>query len=418
LKITADESAELNFGFGTTAPNPWVKVSGRVVGAALITGPARVALESEVTATMEAYINPDGTFEFPRVLPDTDYVARMTPESILSSAPKVNVAAKDITGLEVVIAREREVKGRASVENGGTVPAFLLSLRNAAGSRRITVKPDPSGAFTIKLPEDERNVDIVGLSIAYTTKSFTYGSTNLLKKPLKIASESSTMDIVFGIGDTLLANVRGRVTNLDADSRASLTLHGISDVSSFETALDANGAFSFTKIPTGTYAPSLTEDGPSFGLMQPSIITVAGKDLLNVEITAPRQNGRKDAPRIEDIKTGARIRELGVNVGESSAVANLRTINTAEVTYLAVSGGNYGTIADLIDAGLLDETFKQTKAGFRFGIIATGSDYAAVAVPASSSSGRYGYYSVPDAVVRYSLLDALSPRNEGGNPVR
>ena len=29
---------------------------------------------------------------------------------------------------------------------------------------------------------------------------------------------------------------------------------------------------------------------------------------------------------------------------ESAAVANLRTINTAEVTYLSSSGGNYGDI--------------------------------------------------------------------------
>ena len=33
---------------------------------------------------------------------------------------------------------------------------------------------------------------------------------------------------------------------------------------------------------------------------------------------------------------------------ESSAIANLRTINTSEVTYLSSSGGNYGTVAQLI----------------------------------------------------------------------
>ena len=42
---------------------------------------------------------------------------------------------------------------------------------------------------------------------------------------------------------------------------------------------------------------------------------------------------------------------------ESSAVANLRTINTAEVTYLSSAGGNFGTINDLVNAGLIDSRF-------------------------------------------------------------
>src|SRR2546429_76136 len=38
---------------------------------------------------------------------------------------------------------------------------------------------------------------------------------------------------------------------------------------------------------------------------------------------------------------------------ESSAVAQVRTINTAEVTYLSSNGGNYGSVAELITAGVL-----------------------------------------------------------------
>jgi len=39
---------------------------------------------------------------------------------------------------------------------------------------------------------------------------------------------------------------------------------------------------------------------------------------------------------------------------ESAAVAQLRTTNTAEVTYFSSNGGKYGTIQDLISTGLLD----------------------------------------------------------------
>ena len=42
---------------------------------------------------------------------------------------------------------------------------------------------------------------------------------------------------------------------------------------------------------------------------------------------------------------------------ESSAVAQVRTINTAEVTYLSSNQGAYGSIPELITAGLLDNRF-------------------------------------------------------------
>ena len=104
---------------------------------------------------------------------------------------------------------------------------------------------------------------------------------------------------------------------------------------------------------------------------------------------------------------------------ESVAVANLRTINTAEVTYLSSSGGRYGSIADLIAAGLLDDTFAGTKAGYNYSITldATGSVYTAEAVPASTKAGRFGYYSHPDAVVRYSTNASIAPAGLSGRSV-
>src|ERR1051326_9630922 len=80
---------------------------------------------------------------------------------------------------------------------------------------------------------------------------------------------------------------------------------------------------------------------------------------------------------------------------ESAAVAELRTINTAEVTYLSSSGGNFGNIAQLTSAGLLDSRFSGTMSGYNFAITTTGTDYTATATPASTSTGRYGYYTTP-----------------------
>jgi hypothetical protein len=124
---------------------------------------------------------------------------------------------------------------------------------------------------------------------------------------------------------------------------------------------------------------------------------------------------------MEDRTTGVIVSNLGGGreaANESSAVAQLRTINTAEVTYLSSNGGKYGTLPDMIKAGLLDTRFGGVVSGFTYGIIAMGTNYAAVAIPASQGNARYGYYSTPDAIIRYSTLDSLAPPQQPGKPVQ
>ena len=71
--------------------------------------------------------------------------------------------------------------------------------------------------------------------------------------------------------------------------------------------------------------------------------------------------------------------------------------------YLSTSGGNAGTLPDLVTAGLLDSRFAGgTVGGFNFSVTASGLDYTASATPASANSGRFAYFTLPDAVIRYS----------------
>jgi prepilin-type N-terminal cleavage/methylation domain-containing protein len=93
---------------------------------------------------------------------------------------------------------------------------------------------------------------------------------------------------------------------------------------------------------------------------------------------------------------------------ESSAVAQIRTINTAEVTYLSSNQGSYGDIPSLITQGFLDNRFTGSVSGYNFTLTASGSDYTVNANPSSTNSGRFGYYSAPDAVIRYATY-------QGGN---
>ena len=103
---------------------------------------------------------------------------------------------------------------------------------------------------------------------------------------------------------------------------------------------------------------------------------------------------------------------------ESAAVASVRTITTAEVTYLSSSGGSFGDVAQLVSAGLLDTAFNTVRGGYQYSITTNGMDYTIWATPASTNNGRYAYYSIPDGVVRYSTQTTLAPANQAGNPVQ
>jgi type IV pilus assembly protein PilA len=102
---------------------------------------------------------------------------------------------------------------------------------------------------------------------------------------------------------------------------------------------------------------------------------------------------------------------------ESAAVATLKTINTAQVTYS--TAGKYGTLAALIGDKLIDESFNGPKSGYRYTIEVSpdGTDYTAEAIPVSSNMGRWGYYSHPDGVVRFSIIASLAPDGQTGRSV-
>jgi len=116
------------------------------------------------------------------------------------------------------------------------------------------------------------------------------------------------------------------------------------------------------------------------------------------------------------------LRACGCSVQESSAVSNLRTINTAQVTYLS-GYKSYGSIEDLIKAGLLDHQYRNDLSGYRYSIQISGENYTATAKPVSREAGQYGYYSNADAVIRYvsendAMCDPCFPAGQSGEPVQ
>src|SRR5262245_65628153 len=66
---------------------------------------------------------------------------------------------------------------------------------------------------------------------------------------------------------------------------------------------------------------------------------------------------------------------------EAHAIANLRTLNTAQVQYIS-SQRQYGDVPELVTAGLLDQRYVQVSGGYNFSVALSGKflDYKATAI--------------------------------------
>ena len=106
---------------------------------------------------------------------------------------------------------------------------------------------------------------------------------------------------------------------------------------------------------------------------------------------------------------------------ETAAVANMRNVNTAEVTYSSSNGGVYGDVPDLVSAKLIDGRYASGNfSGFRYTVsLAAGfRDYTIYATALSPNTSRYDYYSAPDFVIRYSTTATRAPAGRTGQPVQ
>ena len=97
---------------------------------------------------------------------------------------------------------------------------------------------------------------------------------------------------------------------------------------------------------------------------------------------------------------------------EASAIAAIRELTTAQMTYSATVGsGSFGSMASLQDAGFIDSGLGSgTKDGYNYTVTATGSTaFTLTAVPISSGlTGERGFYCDETAVIRYTT-DGSAP---------
>jgi len=176
-------SIAVNLGVGEKPP--WVRVSGKVKALPPLQNgtPYRLTLSgSPLVDLPEVPINADGSFEFARLLPGT-YTARMTPP-LPVAATNFTVSNRDMSDLVIPLPLLKEIRGIISNMN---VPGLLrLGWTEASGTNMAATATQVEGKFTFIVPEGERRVT---LNVpGYSVQSFTYGSVDLLKEPLKVSS--------------------------------------------------------------------------------------------------------------------------------------------------------------------------------------------------------------------------------------
>jgi prepilin-type N-terminal cleavage/methylation domain-containing protein len=106
---------------------------------------------------------------------------------------------------------------------------------------------------------------------------------------------------------------------------------------------------------------------------------------------------------------------------ETAAVANMRNLNSAQVSYSSANGGVYGDVPNLVTAGLIDARYGSGNfSGFQYSVALSGGfrDYTIYATALSPNTSRYDYYSTPDFVVRYATTATRAPAGRTGDPVQ
>ena len=345
------EPAEFRITFAPASSNSWSKVSGRVLGMDGARGIVTVSMNAPAfVTTLTTTVNADGTFEFPRVYPGsyTAHVSTLAPSPNLGpAAVNVDVANHDVTGVEIVIPRQREVTGRLQVEGGGPMPRLALPLTAVSAPRPgfggpgtfVNINPQPDGAFKATLPEGELQVGPPsGLPFGYAVKSLTYGSTDVTRNSLKV-SMTDTAELLLTVSTSNRpVKVSGRIAGLDAAMFArgpvQVSLSAPVFVSFLSAVVAADGSFEFPAVFPGNYTARVTGGGISNSRSAP--VVVGGADVKGVEIVVP---GQKEITGRIVVEGGATIPRIGLRVmtpddGRGGAWGSILTLNPqAEGTF-------------------------------------------------------------------------------------
>jgi len=298
-------SQPLAITLGVSSPPPWVQVRGRVTGgnATMVT-----LAGNAVGETLSAAVSPDRTFVFPMVLPGT-YTARTLPALPAVPAIPVTIGSTNVADLEVAIPATKEVSGKVTMKGTLPVPPRLtlilapvgasqtsaaistsqgVLLTTVPGSVNVPLTVGSDGSFKVTLSEGERQLSLVPSSVpaGVAIESFTYGSTDVLKGPVRIAAnDTSEIAITFDATGVAPRNVSGFVRNLLTTQGVRVVLQGGGLGTGVESPVAPDGSFSFKDIPPGSYTARLSLSG----LVVTTPLRVDNRDVTDLIISHPRR---------------------------------------------------------------------------------------------------------------------------------
>lgn len=284
MSLASGDAQSMTVTLGVASPPPWVRVRGRVTGSSAASQqPNSVTMTSPSTAEpLTAVLQKDGSFEFEKVLPGA-YTAHTVPLTSMSATGTLTVGTSDVTNFEVRAPQPKEVSGRIVIEDNVPMPRLAFSV----GGAPLPANPQQDGTFTITMPEGERQISVLPASVpaGYMLTSFTYGSTDLQKNPMRVAAaDTAQLTVGFNTSAVKPVNVSGRVTGL-------LTTKGVRVVlmnpvlPSTEASVNPDGSFHFSGIIPGNYTARLSLSGLKAG----TPISVGARDVSDAVIEYPRQ---------------------------------------------------------------------------------------------------------------------------------
>ena len=235
---------------------------------------------------LQTPVSADGSFQFPSVFPGNYAALRLTgpvPNANFATA-NVTVAGSDLTGVELVVPRQKEILGRITLEGRGPMPQFNIPMNNVTTGTPNTansvtfmpISPQPDGTFRVTLPEGERRAGPQNqLPAGYTLKTMTYGATDLLTTPMKIStSDVAELRLTVSTPNHTPVKVSGKASGIDATAAArgpvNVIMNAPGYAGSLQTPVSADGSFEFAEVFPGNYAARVT--GPVVGTQPTSIV--------------------------------------------------------------------------------------------------------------------------------------------------
>jgi hypothetical protein len=168
--------------------------------APLLSGPSVTggvtALEGSVGAslqgTLEAWVRPDGKFEFPAVPPGS-YMLRSLPAAPATSR-RLDIGGTAIRDLEIVIPYQIEVVGRVLLEGRDPGPFATVEATQPTFTAATGIQSD--GRFRLRLTEGENRISMTRLPPEFSVKMITFGGVDITRKPLTVDSTMLPQEIV------------------------------------------------------------------------------------------------------------------------------------------------------------------------------------------------------------------------------